>query len=69
MVMVMRVFLVLIVVIAFAVGILAVVLPRDQMIQLIYFRDFFDVTLPILAFGALIKYLFTCCANCKICHK
>lgn len=56
----MRIFVALIILIAVAVGIFALVLPRDQLVRLIIFRDFFDVTLPILAFGALIKYLCTC---------
>ena len=68
--MLMRIFVSLIVLVAVAVGLLfALVLPRDQLIRLIIFRDFFDVTLPILAFGALIKYLCTCCVSCKMCHE
>lgn len=62
--MLMRIFVALVILIAVAVGVLALVLPRDQLVRLIIFRDFFDVTLPILAFGALVKYLCTC----KICH-
>ena len=62
--MLMRIFVTLIIVIAIAVGIFALVLPRDQLVRLIIFRDFFDVTLPILAFGALVKYLCTCCLKC-----
>lgn len=53
----MRIFVTAIIVIAIAVGVFALVLHRDQLVQLIIFRDFFDVTLPILAFGALIKFL------------
>jgi hypothetical protein len=64
----MRTFVTLIIIIAVAVGLFALVLPRDQLIKLIIFRDFFDVTLPILAFGALVKYLCTCCMACKTCH-
>ncbi|OGT37678.1 MAG: hypothetical protein A3F12_07630 [Gammaproteobacteria bacterium RIFCSPHIGHO2_12_FULL_38_14] len=67
--MLMRFFVFVIILIAVAVGVFALVLPRDQLVRLIVFRDFFDVTLPILAFGALIKYLCTCCVNCKICHE
>lgn len=67
--MLMRFFVALIILIAIAVGIFALVLPRDQLVRLIIFRDFFDVTLPILAFGALVKYLCTCCLKCKVCHK
>lgn len=63
--MCMRIFVSLIILIAIAVGIFALVLPRDQLVRLIIFRDFFDVTLPILAFGALVKYLCSCCPSCK----
>lgn len=62
--MIMRIFVTLIILIAVAVGVFALVLPRDQLVRLIIFRDFFDVTLPILAFGALVKYLCTCCLGC-----
>lgn len=65
----MRLFVTVIIVIAIAVGIFALVLHRDQLVTLIIFRDFFDVTLPILAFGALVKYLCTCHRQCSCCHK
>ena len=67
--MLMRLFVLLIILIAVAIGIFALVLPRDQLIRLIVFRDFFDVTLPILAFGALIKYLCTCCHKHGTCTE
>jgi hypothetical protein len=67
--MVLRIFVALIIVVAVATGVFALVLPRDQLVRLIIFRDFFDVTLPILAFGALIKYLCTCCFKCRDCHE
>ncbi len=66
--MYMKIFVALIILIAVVVGVLALALPRDQLIRLIVFRDFFDVTLPILAFGALVKYLCTCCMKCDVCH-
>jgi hypothetical protein len=53
----MRIFITVIILIALLVGVMAVSLPRDVLLRLIMFRDFFDMTLPILAFGALIKYL------------
>lgn len=64
--MYMRTFVFLVVLVALIVGLLALVLPRDQLVRLIIFRDFFDVTLPILAFGALVKYLCHCskCPKC-----
>ena len=66
--MLMRIFVFLIILIGIVAGILAPLLPRDQLVGLIRFRDFFDVALPILAFGALVKYLCTCCVNCRRCH-
>ena len=58
--MIFRLFVVFIVVVAVIVGIMALVLPRDEIIRIVMFRDFFDVSLPILAFGALVKYLCSC---------
>lgn len=60
----MRLFVTIIILIAVSVGIFALVLHRDQLVTLIIFRDFFDVTLPILAFGALVKFLCTNCCKC-----
>lgn len=57
--MLLRIFVSLAILGAILVGILVLVLPRDQLVRLIMFRDFFDVSLPILAFGALVKYLCT----------
>jgi hypothetical protein len=68
--MLMRIFVVLIILVAVIFGICALNFDnRDKLINLIYFRDFFDVSLPILGFGALIKYLCTSCFSCKECHK
>ena len=55
--MMLRMFAALVILAAILVGVLVLVLPRDQLVRLIMFRDFFDVSLPILAFGALVKYL------------
>ncbi len=65
--MLLKIFVALIVIAGIAVGVAALVLPRDQIVHLIVFRDFFDISLPILAFGALVKYLCSCgrCASCK----
>lgn len=72
--MLIRVFVTLIILTALIVGGLALTLPREEIVKLIIFRDFFDVSLPILAFGALVKYLCTCrhhCHNkeCNLCNK
>jgi hypothetical protein len=66
--MLMKLFVSLIVVIGIIVGILALTVRPDQLYRLVIFRDFFDVTLPILAFGALVKYLCTC-SKCCACNK
>lgn len=55
----LRIFITIIIVLAFTVGILVWVLPADQIVRFIKFRDFFDASVPILAFGALVKYLCT----------
>ncbi len=57
--MLLKIFCALVILVAILIGTFVLVLPRDQLIRLILFRDFFDVALPILAFGALIKYLCT----------
>ena len=70
--MIHKLFIAFIVVVAVIVGICAIALPRDEIARLVMFRDFFDVSLPILAFGALVKYLCSCssgsgkcvCGNC-----
>lgn len=67
--MLMRIFVSLIILVAIVVGALVLIVSRDQLVRIIYFRDFFDTALPILAFGALIKYLCTACVNCKVCHN
>jgi hypothetical protein len=66
--MIMRIFVGLVILVAIVVGALVLYVPRDLLVKIIYFRDFFDAALPILAFGALIKYLCTCCMKCESCH-
>lgn len=62
--MICRLFIAFIVVVAVIVGVLALALPREELVRLIMFRDFFDVSLPILGFGALVKYLCSCKSRC-----
>jgi hypothetical protein len=65
--MIMKIFVCLIVLVALAVG-FGTRLPRDLLLNVIIFRDFFDAAIPVLAFGALIKYLCTCCFKCGNCQ-
>lgn len=66
--MCMRIFIAFILICAIAVG-LATQLPRDMLEKVITFRLFFDASLPILAFGAIVKYLCSdfgrCGSKCK----
>lgn len=57
--MALKIFVGLIIFLAIIAGVSVIYLPRDQLIRLIVLRDFFEISLPILAFGALIKYLCT----------
>lgn len=69
--MLMRIFVILIVLAALIIGVSVLILPREEILKVIIFRDFFDVSLPILGFGALIKYLCTLRPTCHLqdCQK
>lgn len=74
--MVLKIFSALIIVLVIAVGALIIAQQNgySATVNLSLFRDFFDVSLPILAFGALVKYLcsFRCCGmgcKCGCCVK
>lgn len=54
-----RVFAVIFVIVALLLAIVASVLPQDRLASIIYVTRFFDIMLPVLAVGALIKYLFS----------
>ncbi len=66
--MMLRIFLALVMIVAVVVGAMAVTW-HEQVVRIIVFRDFFDVALPILAFGALIKYLCSCSCGSCCCKK
>jgi hypothetical protein len=48
------------IVIALLVAIFASVLPQEKLTSIVYISRFFDVMIPILAVGALVKYIFHC---------
>lgn len=52
-------------IIALALALLASILPQNQLASIIYASRFFEVMVPVLAVGALLKYLFTR----SHCHK
>ena len=55
-----KVLVVLVILIALALALLATFWPQARLADIIYITRFFDVMLPVLAVGALIKYLCTC---------
>ena len=55
-----KIFTIVVILVALAIGILATVLPSERLHDVIMLVKFFDVMLPVLAVGALIKYL-ACC--------
>lgn len=59
--MVGKVFSILVVAVAVLLAALYVVLPTERLQDIVYFVRFFDVMIPVLAVGALIKYI--CCCN------
>lgn len=61
-------------VVAIIVGILSLVLPMDKAATIVAIENFFGVMLPILAVGALFKYMFSCtkkenCDKNQQCNK
>jgi hypothetical protein len=65
--MLLRIFVFLVILTALLAG-LTTILWHEQIVRIVMFRDFFDVAIPILGFGALVKYLCSCsCGNC--CNK
>lgn len=59
-----KVLAIIFVLIALILAILASFLPQDRLVSIIYISRFFDIMLPVLAVGALIKYLW----SHKHCH-
>lgn len=54
-----KIFALIIFLIALFLAVSASILPQDRLAGIIYFSRFFDIMLPVLAVGALLKYLFT----------
>ena len=68
-----KTFAVIILALAAIVGIVVTALPADDLSSIVFLPKFFEVFLPILGAGALIKYLFThhcsCGPDCACCNK
>lgn len=63
-----KIFSSVIVLIALVVAVLACTVSIDSMDSVMIVAKFFDVMLPILAVGALLKYL-CCCGKCSKCGE
>lgn len=55
-----KIFTGLVIAIALLMAILATVLPPEHIDYVIVVSRFFDIMLPVLAVGALVKYLCSC---------
>ena len=55
-----RTFAIIFFVIALGLAIYAAVASQAQLVHIIYISRFFDIMLPVLAVGALVKYLWCC---------
>ncbi len=64
--MISKLWALVVVVFALVLAILALSLPQGGVAHIIKITAFFDVMIPILAVGALVKYLF-CCKGGKSC--
>ncbi len=62
-----KIWAIIVIIVAIIIAILATVWPQDRLTDIIYVTRFFDVMLPVLAVGALVKYLCGCgtCGTCK----
>ncbi len=58
--MINRIFTAFIIIVAVIAGMVPLLLPHEDMMRIALFREFFYIAIPILAFGALIKYLGAC---------
>lgn len=69
--MIMRLFVAFVVVVAVIAGVLNIAPFRSDVIPLAMFSEFFSTALPILGFGALVKYLCSCnkCCSTKECQR
>lgn len=52
-----KIFALVFIVIALLLAIFASILPQERLTSIIYITRFFDIMLPVLAVGALVKYL------------
>ena len=57
----------IVIIVALALGIVVSVWHQQGLAFIVFVSRFFDVMLPVLAVGALLKYLI--CGSCHACHE
>jgi len=63
-----KILTVVFILIALGLAISGSVLPPEHIDAVIMISKFFDIMLPVLAVGALIKYLCKCSTTCACCN-
>jgi hypothetical protein len=58
-----KIFAMVIVVMAVLLAVLASILPQERLDYIIVVSRFFDIMVPVLAVGALVKYICSCPAK------
>lgn len=64
-----KIFTYIIIAVALMMAIFASFLPPERLDSIILVSRFFDIMLPVLAVGALIKYIAGCGSSKKCCNK
>lgn len=62
-----KIFAIVMILVSLALAVVVSVWPQERMTDVILLTRFFEAMIPVLAIGALIKYLCSCgsCRNCS----
>ncbi len=64
-----KLFAAVFIILAFGMGVLAVLMPAAPQPYVAMLMKFFEVSIPVLAVGALLKYICCCGSHKKCCTK
>ncbi len=64
-----KVFSIIVIALGVVLGIIAALVPAESLSGLAFIPKFFEIFIPILGAGALIKYLFSYKCGCSCCNK
>ncbi len=59
-----KVFAIIFIILAVIMGLAVTFMPQESLMPLYNVSRFIEIMIPVLAVGALIKYLFSCNKNC-----